>query len=250
MIRSLLLALFAGLLAFAQTLPKAPNRHVTDPQGFLSLAATQRLTEELKALESAVPCQAIVWIGDLPPGFTKEDFAARAFKAWGIGHKEAKDGVALFVFPATRGLRLEVGYGLEGRLTDLDSGRILREAMSPRLKAGDRDGALLAGVAGIRAVLLPDSPAPQPPPPTSEPVSSADPDAAMGAWIIFSVLVLLIVIVKISRWFRGLPTTYSSGGSSSGWWDSGGSGSSDSSSDDFFSGGGGDSGGGGASGDW
>lgn len=266
MIRHLFLLL--GLVAFAQTehLPPAPTAHVTDPQRFLSEGARQEITLTLQQLESNAPCQAIVWIGHLPPNATKETFANQAFKAWGIGHQGVKDGVALFVFPKTKGLRIEVGYGLEGRLTDLDCGRILREEVSPRLKAGDRDGAIKAGVEGIRATLMKSAV-------ISAPLSSPQPAPAqeeMPDWMILLLIgggfILFIwLLVKWSRWNATRPRTYSSNGSSTGWWDSSSSSSSssggswfDSSSSsssgggffDSFSGGGGDSGGGGASGDW
>jgi uncharacterized protein len=264
-LRRALLILCASLgLASTQPLPPAPTAHVTDPQRFLSPGATEEITRTLQQLETAAPCQAIVWIGNLPANATKETFATEAFKAWGIGHQGVKDGVALFIFPRTRGLRIEVGYGLEGRLTDLECGRILREEVAPRLKAGDRDGAVKAGVEGIRAILMKTASAEAPASPAPAPAEEGMSNAMVGLLIVGGVILFLWLLVKWAKWASSRPSTYSSRGSSTSWWDSSSSSSSSSgswfdsssssssggSSFDSFSGGGGDSGGGGASGDW
>jgi hypothetical protein len=65
----------------------------------------------------------------------------RSFEAWGIGRQGKDDGLALFVFSQDRALRLEVGYRLEGMLTDAATSRVIQQVAIPRLKAGDPDGA-------------------------------------------------------------------------------------------------------------
>ncbi len=265
--RALFLLCTTLSLVWAQHLPPAPTAHITDPQHFLSPSATQEIATTLQQLETAAPCQAIVWIGNLPPNTTKETFATEAFKAWGIGHQGVKAGVAFFIFPRTRGLRIEVGYGLEGRLTDLDCGRILREEVAPHLKAGDRDAAVKAGVEGIQTVLMKTAVVESPTTPKPLPRDEGMSDATTGLLIVGGVILFLWLLVKWAKWASSRPKTYSSRGSSTTWWDSSSSYDSSSSSGswsdssssssssgggffDSFSGGGGDSGGGGASGDW
>lgn len=150
------LLLCGTLTAQQPVLPPAPDQFVTDASGFLRASTKQELARDLKTLEDRKGYQVIVWIGELPSGTTKEEFAASAMKAWGVGRKELNDGAVLFIFPAIRGLRIEVGYGLEDRLTDAISSRILREEVTPRLQGGDRDGAVRAAVQEIRKVLDPE----------------------------------------------------------------------------------------------
>src|SRR4029450_1351061 len=80
-------------------------------------------------------------------------WAARAFQAWGIGRKGHDDGVAIFILTQDRKARIEVGYGLEGQLTDLVAGRIIRARLRPQLAAGNGDAAVTATVDGVLRAL-------------------------------------------------------------------------------------------------
>ena len=83
-----------------------------------------------------------MWIGQTTGGMPIEDWAVRAFAAWRVGRKGIDDGVALFVFADDRKVRIEVGYGLEDRVPDAVASRIIGDRSIPRLRAGDRDGAV------------------------------------------------------------------------------------------------------------
>ena len=136
----------AGAPAAIDQLPPAPTRWVTDEVGFLSPAARDRLDQRLEAFERSSGHQVVVWIGGTLGPQSLEDWAARTFEAWGVGRKGKDDGAAIFLFAQDRKVRIEVGYGLEDRLTDLRASRIIREELAPRLQRGDRDGALSATV--------------------------------------------------------------------------------------------------------
>jgi uncharacterized protein len=226
-----LLWVLAGLFLAAQA---PPRRWVTDGPGLLSPAVRDRLDRRLEAYEHGTGHQVLVWIGDSTGGEPIEDWTVRAFKAWQVGRKGLDDGLALFVFSRDRTLRIEVGYGLEGRMPDLVASRIIRETIVPRLKAGDPDGALSAGVDRILKVLGGDAGAAAPQAPArGQPLGPL-------AWIVIALLGLGLLGLAVTHPGLAVWMLFSllSGGRGGG----GGGGG--------FSGGGGRSGGGGASGDW
>src|SRR6185436_13469635 len=134
-------------------IPPAPTEFVTDHAGFLSPAYASSLTRELEDYERGTGHQLIVWIDKTTGGVPIEDWAVKAFTAWGIGRKGHDDGVALFIFSEDRRLRIAVGYGLEGAVPDARAGRIIQNDMAPRIRAGDRDGAVKAGVDALIAAI-------------------------------------------------------------------------------------------------
>ena len=123
MIRRFLILL--ALLAFmpaaqAQSFPKLTGR-VVDDAALLSPAQEQGLTGKLAALETQSGRQLVVaTIPDLQ-GYDIADYGYRLGRAWGIGEKAKNDGALLIVAPNERKIRVEVGYGLEGLLTDAQS---------------------------------------------------------------------------------------------------------------------------------
>jgi uncharacterized membrane protein YgcG len=133
--------------------PAAPTRWVTDGVGLLSEAARRELDVSLERYAKETGHQVIVWIGGSTHGQRLEDFATRSFNAWGIGRKGANDGVALFVFCDDRKIRLEVGDGLVGVLPDSTAAAIINEVVTPRLASGEKDQALVKGVAVTLRVL-------------------------------------------------------------------------------------------------
>jgi uncharacterized protein len=237
-------ALAAPLVLAAPAVPPAPDRWVTDQAGVLSTGTRDALDRRLEAYQGATGHQVIVWIGQLPEGAALEDFAVRAFAAWGIGRQGHDDGAALFLFPAARRVRIEVGYGLEGQLTDLVSARIIRERLAPRLQQGDWNGAVTAAVDGILGTV-----GGEPGAPPARAVGEGRP-LSKTQLVLFGILGLLVLgflVTHPSLAVYLLFSIFSGGGrggggfSGGGSWGGGGGG---------FSGGGGRSGGGGASGSW
>jgi len=138
-----------AVAAFAASAPPdknavlaAPTRWVTDHAGFLSEATREALDRRLESVERSTGHQIVVWIGKSNGGQPIEDWAARAFQAWGVGRKKLDDGAAIFVLADDRKVRIEVGYGLEHRLTDLKAAQIIRERFLSRMQGRDRDGAV------------------------------------------------------------------------------------------------------------
>jgi uncharacterized protein len=149
------LVLWLGWLAaslHAAEIPYLQGR-VTDDAEILSTAANERITALLADHETRTTDQVAVLTVTTLDGESIEDFALRVFEAWQLGRKDKDNGVLVVVAPRDRRMRIEVGYGLEGRLTDLEAGRIIRNIMAPRFKAGDYDGGLEQGVEAIIAQL-------------------------------------------------------------------------------------------------
>ncbi len=125
---------------------------MTDTAGFLSPQTLATLDARLEAVQTQTGHQVVVWIGQSLDGAPLDDWSVRTFAAWKIGRKGMDDGLAVFVFAADRKIDIEVGYGLEGQVTDALAGRVIRrDVMAPKLQAGDRDGAVVAGVDALLA---------------------------------------------------------------------------------------------------
>ncbi len=142
----------AAALAGAAT-PAPPTRWVEDHAAFLSDATRATLDARLESYDRETGHQVIVWIGSTLQGAPLDDWAVRTFEAWKLGRKGADDGLAMFIFAEDRTIDIEVGYGLEGVVPDAVASRIVREVMAPRIRAGDHDGAVTAGVDAVLAAI-------------------------------------------------------------------------------------------------
>jgi uncharacterized protein len=241
----LILALIAAI-----SLPPKPDHFVTDRAGVI--ANPSALDARLAQFERETSDQILVYVDQhLPPDTTIEEMGSEAIKQWGVGQKGKDNGAILFVFIADRKMRIEVGYGLEGALTDAKSRNIIETVIKPRFKSGDYSGGVEQGVAAIMATIR------------GEPYKGSGATVAQRrvqiGWMtvvipLLLIVVFVILIVRAVRsGVRSIGTTV--GGSGSSQDDSWSSSSSDSSSSsssssDSFDGGGGSSGGGGASGSW
>lgn len=139
-------------LASALDVPQLRG-YVNDYAGILSAGTVQQLEETLSGFERSDSTQIVVLTVSSLEGDDLETFAIRVAEAWLIGQKGKDNGAILLVAKAERKVRIEVGRGLEGTLTDLVSGRIIRGEISPRFKQGDFDGGVSAGVAAIMATV-------------------------------------------------------------------------------------------------
>jgi uncharacterized protein len=130
--------------AAGPTLPRLTG-HVVDDAGILPANVEAKLAAQSAALEREVgPQYVIATIPDLR-GESIEDFGLRLGRGWGIGHKNVNDGLMLIVAPNERKVRIEVGYGLEKRVSDQFAAKVIREAILPYFKAGDLPGGIEAG---------------------------------------------------------------------------------------------------------
>jgi uncharacterized protein len=238
----LLLALILASSAFAAE-PKFPalTGRVVDDAGVLDASTQSQLTDMLAAHESATGEQVVVVTLDSLQGNTIEDFGYQLGRYWGIGQKGKNTGALLIVVPKEHKVRIEVGYGLEGQLTDATSRTIIENDILPSFKRGDFNAGVLAGTASILKALGGTGDLQ---PNTAESATSTPANDDSGsAWpVILFVAIWLIVIMLRRRTGSGLaPRSYGYYGG--GGFPSGGGGGG-------FSGGGGSFGGGGASGSW
>ena len=170
---------------------------VNDSAGMLSASARQRLEAELSAFEQAESTQVILLTVSSLEGEPIEQFGIKVAEAWRIGRKGTDNGAILILSKQDRKVRIEVGRGLEGRLTDLVSGRIIRNEMAPRLKAGDLGGGISAGLRAIMAAVKGEYAAA--PRDLQQSQRSAPPVFAL---LIFS-LVICVFLSAISRFLSG-----------------------------------------------
>ena len=233
----LFLVLGTGARAEVGTpIPPAPQRWLTDTAGLLSAQAAAEIDARLQAYEQSSKHQLLVYIGTTTGVVPIEDWAALAFKDWKVGRQGLDDGLVLFIMAEDRRVRIEVGYGLEGLVTDALAGRIINDVLVPGLQKGDPDNAVSQAVESLITVISGTSAAAG---------QETEPQApAKLTWmqkIIIAIAILGFLLLLITNPSLAIYLLFSilSGGRGSGGGGGGG-----------FSGGGGRSGGGGASGSW
>jgi uncharacterized protein len=268
---ALLVLCLGTACAAALDFPPLTGR-VVDQAGILNTDIRNDLADKSKDLEEKSGIQLVVATVTSLQGNDIETYANELFRTWKLGQAGKNNGVLLLVAPNEHKVRIEVGYGLEGTLTDAVSSVIISSAIVPRFKTGDFPGGIERGVGGILDVLGGDTADWQPQTVVRE-------DSQSFWWALFPLFgsIGLLIVVQLSaigirRLYLGLrygdwhpapaghyvrrgkrmvfvPASGWSSSSSSSSWSSSDS-SSSSSSDSGFSGGGGSSGGGGASGSW
>jgi uncharacterized protein len=135
---------------------------VVDQTGTLSAGVISSLTQRLKDFETRKGSQVAVLIVPTTAPESIEQYSIQVAEAWKVGRKKIDDGVLLVVAKDSHKLRIEVGYGLEGALTDVTSKRIIDEAIVPRFQNGDFAGGISVGVEWLFAVIDGEKlPAPQ-----------------------------------------------------------------------------------------
>ena len=272
-ILALLALVLLPLAAQAQTFPKLTGR-VVDAAGVLKPEQVAQLEQLSAEVEKASTRQFVVATISSLEDYPIEDYGYKLGRAWGIGGKEANNGIILIVAPNDRKVRIEVGYGLEPIMTDALSSRIINETILPKFRDGDMPGGIVAGAQAIGEQM-------------KQPLEVAEARAREAAdkavttrsrnggenfpfGLLFVGVVLAFVILPMilrgrrkGRRYRGgggdhwpiilwsianeISRSSDSGGGGSGWGGGGGGGWGGGGG---FSGGGGSFGGGGASGSW
>jgi uncharacterized protein len=123
--------------------------YINDYGEMISPAAKRKIEKELRAFEQSDSTQVFVLTIPSLEGEALEDYSMKVAEAWKVGKKGKDNGILLLVANKDRKIRIEVGRGLEGKLTDLASGQIIDLVMKPRFKRGDFEGGFVAGVAAI-----------------------------------------------------------------------------------------------------
>ncbi len=243
-------------LIAATLLPPKPDHYVTDRAGVI--ANSSALNAKLADFERQTSDQILVYVDQhLAPDTTIQEMGSEAMKQWGVGQKGKDNGAILFVFIADRKMRIEVGYGLEGALTDAKSKHIIETVIKPQFQRGDYSAGVDQGVSAILATIR------------GEPYKGSGATVAEGSKAsmssdfrllviifgsIFGIFILFAILGAAAKSSRRFSRTYSgSGSAATGSWSSSSessSSSSSSSSSDSFDGGGGSGGGGGADGSW
>jgi uncharacterized protein len=234
---------------------------IVDNANLIGPAARGRIDAKLKAHEDKTGDQLVVATLPALQGIGIEDFANGLFRFWKLGAAKTNNGVLLLVAPNERKVRIEVGYGLEGALTDALSKVIITTAVTPKFKTGDFAGGIEGGVDAILEILSGDAEQWQRRAVVRDDEMSVSETIAVIVAMLFIFLFIIAFIRGVSqqtgprrhrlRNGQWVTLPQSSGWSTGSGWSGGGGGwSSGSSSGGGFSGGGGSSGGGGASGDW
>lgn len=254
----LLLALFLPGWAHAQSFP-ALTGPVVDAANVIPDDQEARIAQKVVALKAQSQRQLQVVTVTSLEGYDIADYANRLFRNWQLGDKERNDAVMLLVAPSERKLRIEVGYGMEGTVTDGISFLVINKVIVPKFKEGDIPGGIEAGTdALIKQMSLPAEEAQKAAAAASASRDSGvSVDPAMLFWLVIFVLFFVLPMIRRAAGGRRYDSSgvgqvilwsvlegMARGGSSSGGSDWGGGGGGG------WSGGGGSSGGGGASGSW
>jgi uncharacterized protein len=252
----------AAATALAQsslTFPELTGR-VVDQAGILDAAARDKLEKLSADLEAKSTDQLVVVTLKSLQGTSIEDYGYQLGRKWQIGQKDKNNGVLLIVAPNERKVRIEVGYGLEGTLTDAIGSFIIQQAILPRFRSGDFVGGITRGAEDIVNVLTGDAEEykERTRAANAAPGLSLSEMIVIAFWIFVAIMIIRNVLADMRRTQGAVPrgrvrrtrdwTDYNPiviGGGSSGGSSWGGG-----SSDGGFSGGGGSFGGGGSSGSW
>ncbi|MGE0666517.1 MAG: YgcG family protein [Sphingomonadales bacterium] len=247
--------LFTALPASARA-PDYPalTGRVVDQAQILSEPAERRIDGWLESFEHDTRRQAVVVTVKSLEGTAIEDYGVGLGRKWGIGEKDTNTGAILLVAPNDRQVRIEVGYGLEGELTDALSRAIIEQKIIPAFKRGDYETGITDGTAAMLDALGWTHA-----PPGAQPVMSPLPFGV--DWVPFVILGLIMVFWVFRALFglgrRNRPGIWGArsrgwadGGWSSGGWTIGGGSDDDWGGSGGFSGDGGSFGGGGATGRW
>ncbi|MGZ3614954.1 MAG: TPM domain-containing protein [Thermodesulfobacteriota bacterium] len=123
--------------------------YVNDYAGMISPSAKSKIEQGLKAFEQSDSTQLVILTIPSLEGENIEEFSIKVAEAWKIGQQQKDNGILLIVSKQERKIRIEVGRGLEGRLTDLMAGRIIDQVIKPRFKQGDFDAGFVAGASAL-----------------------------------------------------------------------------------------------------
>ena len=250
-----LLVLLAVPVVAALRIPPPPDRRVNDYAGALSPADRDRLEQSLIAQEASSRNQIVVAIFRSLEGESLEDYSIRLAEAWRIGQKGLDNGVIFLVFLDDRKMRIEVGYGLEGSLTDAISSSILRDVVAPRFREGRIADGIAAGLDAIQRAIA--GTYVRPPSARGDRGKGDGIDIGLGQLLALGFVLFVIFAIVQNRTQRQVTRRRGWTGGPAGWGGPftggggfGGGGFGGGGGGGGFSGGGGSFGGGGSSGSW
>jgi len=247
----LLLAALAFVLASnaqaAEVIPPKPDRYFNDYAGVVSKEAASRFNQQLAQFERETSDQIVVAVfPKMQSDSDVADYTQRVAQTWGVGQKESRNGVVLFVFIQDRKMFIQVGYGLEGALPDATAFDITERHIKPLFRTGNYEAGLATGIDLICKAIRGEY--------RGSGKTVAEQNRGGGFSGVLPFIIFVIVLILISRVMRKAGGYgYSSRGGGpifipgGGGWSSGGGGGGGFGG---FSGGGGSFGGGGAGSSW
>jgi uncharacterized protein len=230
----------------AEVIPPKPTGYFNDYAGVVSKEAAHRFNERLAQFERDTSNQVVVAVfPKMQSDSDIADYTQRVAQAWGVGQKDRRNGVVLFVFTEDRQMFIQVGYGLEGALPDITAFDITEYHIKPYFRVGDYEGGLATGIDLICKAILGEYKG------SGKTVAEQRGNVRAPSLLFFVIFVIvLIVISRVMRRLggygysrRGGPIFFPMGGG-------GGGGSSGGGGFSGFGGGGGSFGGGGAGSSW
>jgi uncharacterized protein len=240
-----LAALFAISASAAEVIPPKPDRYFNDYAGVVSKSAADRFNEQLAQFERETSNQVVVAVfPKMQSDSDVADYTQRVAQAWGVGQKDRRNGVVLFVFTADRQMFIQVGYGLEGALPDITAFDITEYHIKPYFRVGDYESGLATGIDLICKAIRGEY--------KGSGKTAAEQGGKVRASSLLFFVIFVIVLIIISRVMRRLGGYgYSSGRGGPVYFPmGGGGGSSGGGGFSGFGGGGGSFGGGGAGSRW
>src|SRR6266566_2344163 len=238
--------LVASTASAVEAIPPKPDRYFNDYAGVVSKEAALRFNEQLAQFERETSNQVVVAVFPQKQSDSSvDDYTQRVAQTWGVGQKDRRNGVVLFVFIQDRKMFIQVGYGLEGALPDITAFDITEYHIKPYFRVGDYEGGLATGIDLICKAILGEYKG------SGKTVAEQRGNARAPSLLFFVFVIVLIVISRVMRRLggygyssrRGGPIFFPMGGGGGGS-SSGGGGFSG------FGGGGGGFGGGGAGSSW
>src|SRR3954468_10038152 len=194
----ILALLYSAVIALALNLPALTGR-IVDAANIIPADVRSSLEPKLADLEAKSGIQLVVATVVSLEGQEIEPYANELFRSWKLGEKTKNNGVLLLVAPNQRRVRIEVGYGLEGTLTDALSKVIIANAITPRFKTGDFSGGISRGVDDIIAVLTTDASEWEKRPTLRlDSQSTSDP----FNWLLIAALIGIMILLVVSPGFR------------------------------------------------
>ena len=233
----------------AEVIPPKPDGYFNDYANVVSKEAASRFNEQLAQFERDTSDQVVVAVfPKMQSDSDIADYTQHVAQAWGVGQKERRNGVVLFVFIEDRKVIIQVGYGLEGALPDATAFDITERHIKPLFRAGNYEAGLATGIDLICKAIRGEY--------KGSGKTAAERQSGGGVFSLLPFIIFIIVLIIISRVIRKLGGySYSSRGGgpvfipTGGGWSSGGGGGG-SGGFSGFSGGGGSFGGGGAGSSW
>jgi uncharacterized protein len=247
------IALLSGWLTLSAArcaLPPAPQDYVVDEAGVFTPVQKEALARKLEQFERETSEQLLVVVYPaVPDGEVMEDFTQRTAEAWGVGNRKDDSGMVLFVFPQSRQLRVEVGYGLEGAVPDALASRIINDEIVPFFRAGDLAGGIEHGADALMSAARGEY--------TGTGRIAGESEGSDDGWILLLFLLIFLAVVLWTNRPGARPggTVYTPSGRRDVWipsgrYGGGGGFGGGGFGGGGFTGGGGSFGGGGASGRW